>query len=328
MWNPAPIERGPLNLSDVPVPDPGHDEVLIKISACGVCRTDLHVVEGDLPAHKSPLTPGHQIVGTVEKAGDGVQNLKPGDLVGVPWLYQTCGTCDLCKADRENLCADAKFTGYDLDGGYAEYLLAREGFTYPLPKDFPDVQAAPLLCAGVIGYRALQLAQVPEGGRLGLYGFGASAHIVIQLAVHMGYKVYVFSRSEEHRSLAKELGAAWTGPAQDGPPERLHSSIIFAPVGHLVPVALESLEKGGTVSLAGIYMTQIPELNYVKHLYHEKTLRSAANSTRRDVREVLHLAAEIPIRTEVQSFPLEKANEALTLMKDGKIQGAAVLDLS
>ena len=213
---PASIEGSPLNLYDVSVPNPEQGQILIKVSACGVCRTDLHIIEGDLPVHKSPLTPGHQIVGVVEKVGGGGTRFKVGDRVGVPWLNQTCGTCEYCRSDRENLCTDAKFTGYDVDGGYAEYVLAHEDFTYPLPKGFPDIQAAPLLCAGVIGYRALQLAQVPEGGRLGLYGFGASAHIVIQVAVHLGYQVYVFSRSDEHRSLAKQLGAVWTGPAQDG----------------------------------------------------------------------------------------------------------------
>ncbi|MFQ5873186.1 MAG: zinc-dependent alcohol dehydrogenase family protein [Dehalococcoidia bacterium] len=295
--------------------------------AAGLCRTDLHIIEGELPPHKSPLTPGHQIVGVAEGVGEGVSRFEVGGRVGVPWLHRTCGKCEFCLRGKENLCSNALFTGYDVDGGYAQYTLAYEDFAYPIPPGFPDLQAAPLLCAGVIGYRALRLAEVPDEGRLGLYGFGASAHIVIQIAVHLGYRVYVFSRSEEHRKLARELGAVWTGPSQDGPPEKLHSAIIFAPAGNLVPVALEGLEKGGTVALAGIYMSPVPELEYNGHLYHEKTLSSAANSTREDVEEILRLAVEIPIHTEIQAYPLEAANKALSLLKAGAIQGAAVLEV-
>ncbi|MFQ5934742.1 MAG: zinc-binding alcohol dehydrogenase family protein, partial [Dehalococcoidia bacterium] len=274
-----------------------------------------------------PVTPGHQIVGTIEQVGVGVEGVKIGARVGVPWLHQTCGRCDFCRRGSENLCPNALFTGYDVDGGYAQFVLAQKDAIYAIPPGFSDLQAAPLLCAGVIGYRALRLAQVPEGGRLGLYGFGASAHIVIQVAVHLGYRVHVFSRSEEHRKLARELGAVWVGSAQDERPEKLHGSIIFAPVGNMVPVALEALEKGGTVALAGIYMSPVPELDYGRHLYHERALRSVANSTREDVKDLLGLAAEIPVRTEVQAYPLDAANKALALLKEGRMQGAGVLEV-
>lgn len=295
--------------------------------ACGLCHTDLHIIEGELIPHKTPLTPGHQVVGEVEALGEGAGRFGVGDRVGMAWLHHACGKCEFCLVGKENLCESALFTGYDVDGGYAQYTLAYEDFAYAIPADFPDTQAAPLMCAGVIGYRALRLAEVPDGGRLGLYGFGASAHIVIQIAVHLGYRVYVYSRSKEHRMLARELGAVWAGSAQEGAPERLHSAIIFAPAGNLVPPALEGLEKGGTLALAGIYMTPIPELDYTRHLYHEKTLRSVANSTRKDAEELLELAAKIPIRTQVQVYPLDRANEALSLLKAGKIQGAGVLEI-
>ena len=326
--HPAPVTGAPLILQDVPPPGPGPGEIRIKVSACGVCRTDLHIIEGELPPHKSPLTPGHQIVGVVEGLGGGADRFHLGERVGVPWLYRTCGKCQFCASDRENLCPDALFTGYDVDGGYGELAVVHQDFAYPIPPGVSDLQVAPLLCAGVIGYRALHLADVPEGGRLGLYGFGASAHIVIQIAVHRGYRVYVFSRSQGHQALAQRLGAVWTGSARDGAPEKLHSAIMFAPAGDLVPLALEQLERGGTLSLAGIYMSPIPDLDYTRHLYHEKTLRSAANSTRQDVAELLALAAEIPIETRVEAFPLDAANKALLALKEGRIQGAAVLEIS
>ena len=325
--HPAPVAGAPLRLQDTTPSGPGPGEIRIRVSACGVCRTDLHIIEGELPLHKSPLTPGHQIVGVVDSLGDGADRFRVGERVGVPWLYRTCGMCRFCGSDRENLCPDALFTGYDVDGGYGELAVVHQDFAYPIPLGVSDLQVAPLLCAGVIGYRALRLADVPEGGRLGLYGFGASAHIVIQIAVHRGYRVYVFSRSEDHQALAQRLGAVWTGSAQDGAPEKLHSAIMFAPAGNLVPLALEHLERGGTLSLAGIYMSPIPDLDYTRHLYHEKTLRSAANSTRQDVAELLALAAEIPIETQVEAFPLDAANKALLALKEGSIQGAAVLEI-
>ncbi len=326
-YAPAPVERRPLQLTDLPTPDPGPDQVLVRVSACGVCRTDLHVIEGELPSHKSPLVPGHQVVGTVEKLGRGVEGFAIGARVGVPWVHRTCGRCPLCLRGRENLCDAALFNGYDVNGGYAEYVLSHRSFTFPLPDAFPDLQAAPLLCAGVIGYRALCLADVPPGGRLGLYGFGGSAHVVIQIAVHRGLEIYVFSRSEEHGALARDLGASWVGSAKQGPPHKLDASIIFAPVGELIPLALEHLVKGGVLSLAGIYMTPVPVLDYTRHLYDEKVMRSAANSTRQDVRELLELAARVPVLTRVQPHPLEAANDALIDLKQGRINGAVALTL-
>lgn len=324
---PTPVERRPLHLTDQAVPQPGPGQVLVQVSACGVCRTDLHVIEGELPSMKSPLTPGHQVVGTVRELGEGVAAVEVGARVGVPWVHRTCGHCSFCRRGRENLCEAALFNGYTVDGGYADYVLSHESFTFPVPDAFPDLQAVPLLCAGVIGYRALRLADAPSGGRLGLYGFGGSAHIVIQLAVHLGLEVYVFSQSEEHGSLARQLGAVWVGTAQQCLPHKLDSSIMFAPAGELVPLALERLTKGGVLSLAGIYMTPIPTLDYTRHLYDEKVIRSAANSTRRDVEELLALAAEVPVRTHVQPYPLEAANDALIDLKQGRITGAAALTL-
>ncbi len=320
----GPAGEGRLRLVETPVPQVPPEQALVRVTACGVCHTDLHIIEGELPSHRMPVIPGHQVVGTVERSAGAIE---AGTRVGIPWLHTTCGRCRFCIGGKENLCPEATFTGYDIDGGYAQFVAADEKAVYPLPAGLPDLQAAPLLCAGVIGYRSLNLAEVEEGGRLGLYGFGASAHIVIQIAVHLGYRVYVFSRTEEHRRLARELGAVWTGSAADPLPEKLHGAIIFAPAGWLVPAALEALERGGTVSLAGIYMTPVPQLDYSRHLYHEKTLRSVANSTREDVRGMLRLAEEIPIRTEVEDFPLEDANEALVRMKEGRVQGAAVLRL-
>jgi propanol-preferring alcohol dehydrogenase len=297
------------------------------VRACGLCHTDLHTVEGDLPLPRLPLIPGHQIVGLVEAVGQGVSRFRTGDRVGVPWLHSTCGACAYCRRGDENLCDDARFTGYHVDGGYAQYTVVSQDFAYPLPPGFSDIEAAPLLCAGVIGFRALRLSQVRPGQRLGLYGFGASAHVVIQVALHWGCQVYVFTRSEEHRRLARQLGAAWVGRAEDEPPGRLDSAIIFAPAGGLVPHALRVLGKGGTLALAGITMSTIPELDYAL-LYHERTVRSVANSTRQDAEDLLRVAAEIPIRTEVQVFPLPEANRALQLLKQGQIRGAGVLEIA
>ncbi len=323
---PAPIGRSPLEAVEVPKPIPAKGQVRIRVKACGVCHTDLHVVEGELSLKTLSIIPGHQIVGVVESVGEGVTRFVPGERVGVPWLYSTCGNCKFCREGRENLCESALFTGYSVNGGYAQYITVSADFAYPIPGGFSDLAAAPLLCAGVIGYRALRLSAVRPGGRLGLYGFGASAHIVIQIAVHWGCEVYVFSRSEAHRQLARQLGAVWTGRAEDDPPEKLHSAIVFAPVGGLVLEALRVLRKGGTVAHAGVHSSPIPPMDYAL-LYHERTVRSVANSTRQDAEELLRLAAEIPIHTEVQTFSLEEANRALQLLKEGKINGAAVLEV-
>jgi len=325
---PHPIEEKPLVMAEVEKPMPGPQEVRLKILSCGICHTDLHIVEGELPSKKLPVIPGHQIVGMVESVGKKVTRFMVGDKVGVAWLNSTCGKCEFCLEGKENLCDKAGFTGYDVDGGYAEYTVVSQDFVYPIPKGFSDVEAAPLLCAGVIGFRALRLSEIEKGGRLGLFGFGASAHIVIQIARHWGCQVYVFTRGEEHRKLARDLGAVWAGGAEDTPPAKMQSAIIFAPAGRLVLDALRVLGKGGTLALAGIYMTQIPEMDYQKHLYYEKTVRSVANSTRKDAEALLKVAAEIPIRAEVQEFPLAEANRALMLLKQGKIQGAGVLRVS
>lgn len=322
-----PIEHHPLMLVELPEPIPGPGELRLRVQACGLCRTDLHMIEGDLPLPKLPIVPGHQIVGVVDRVGDGVMRFREGDRLGVPWLYATCGRCSFCQRDQENLCDAARFTGYHVNGGYGEFVIAQEAFAHPLPTAISAEHAAPLLCAGVIGFRALRLSEVRPGERLGLYGFGGSAHIAIQVAVHWGCEVYVFTRSEAHRALARQLGADWAGQAEDDPPGLLDSAVIFAPVGRLVLQALRALRKGGTISLAGITMSPIPELDYAL-LYQERTVRSVANSTRQDVLDLLRLAVEIPIRTEVNTFPLQQANQALQLLKQSRFDGAGVLTLS
>jgi propanol-preferring alcohol dehydrogenase len=322
---PKPAEENPLELRELPLPAPGVGEIRIRVHACGICRTDLHTVEGDLPLRKTPLVPGHQIVGVVDAVGAGVRALREGDRVGVAWVYWTCGECAYCRKGQENLCDKARFTGYHVDGGYAEATVVPESFAYPLPEGFTDLEVAPLLCAGIVGYRSFWLSNVQPGERLGLYGFGASAHIILQVARHLGCEVYVFTRTESHRVLAKELGAVWVGEAKDTPPAQLDAAIIFAPAGPLVLEALRVLRKGGTVSLADITMTPIPQIDYDSLLYHERILRSVANSTREDGRDFLRLAAEIPVRTEIEIFDLEQANQALQAMKHSKIQGAGVL---
>jgi len=324
--NPRPINQNPLALVETPAPEPAVHEIRLQIRTCGICHTDLHVVEGDLPPQKQPVIPGHQIVGVVEALGDDVQRFKIGDRVGVPWLNRTCGTCVFCQRGKENLCENAQFTGYRVDGGFAEYIVVHEDFAYAIPETFSPAAAAPLLCAGVIGYRALRLSGIQSDQRLGLFGFGASAHIVIQIARHWTCEVFVFSRSAAHRKLAEALGAAWTGSAEATAPAKLDGAIIFAPAGWIVHAALRNLQKGGTVALAGIHMSPIPEMNYGL-IYHERTLRSVANSTRDDVRELLQLAATIPLRTEVEVFPLLEANRALQLLKAGQINGAGVLEI-
>ena len=321
----APIDQNPLELVDLSIPEPDSEEILLRVKFCGICHTDLHTVEGELPEVKLPIIPGHQVVGVVEKVGKNTSRFKEGDRLGVAWLYSACGECAFCQRENENLCETARFTGYNVNGGYAEYIVVPEKFAYPIPGIFSDEEAAPLLCAGIIGYRALRLSEIKSGQRLGLYGFGASAHVAIQVAVHWDCKVYVFTRSEEHRELASKLGAVWTGTSKDEPSSKMDSSIIFAPAGELVLDALRVLDKGGTLALAGIYMTPIPEMDYVKYLYHERTLRSVANATRQDGEELLRIAAEIPIRTTTQAFPLGEANKVLNLLKAGKISGAAIL---
>jgi propanol-preferring alcohol dehydrogenase len=322
---PGPIAEKPLKMADLPPPAPGPGQVLVQVNVCGLCHTDLHTVEGELALQRLPLIPGHQVVGRVAELGPGVKGLKPGDRVGLAWLGRTCGSCSFCQSGRENLCPEAQFTGLHLDGGYAELAAAYADFVYPLPQGLSDEAAAPLLCAGIIGYRALRLSDIKPGGRLGLIGFGASAHLAIQVARHWHCRVYVFTRSPGHQKLAKDLGAAWAGNIQETPSTLLDSAIIFAPAGDLVPEALKLLDRGGTLALAGIYMSAIPSLDYEKHLYYEKTVRSVTASTRRDGRELLELAAEIPIVTKTMSFPLEEANEALGLLKAGRIDGAGVL---
>jgi propanol-preferring alcohol dehydrogenase len=323
----APIEDSPLVLSELPKPDPGPGQIRIRVRVCGVCHTDLHTVEGELELPKLPLVPGHQIVGVVDRLGAGVTHFQVGDRVGVPWLHRACGQCDYCRRGDENLCASAQFTGLHVDGGYAEYTLAPADFAYPIPDVFSDAEASPLLCAGIIGYRSLWLSEIQPGQRLGLYGFGASAHIAIQVARHWGCEVYVFTRTESHRQLACELGAAWVGDARDDPGVRMHGSITFAPAGWIVPEALRVLDKGGTLAINAIHMSPIPEMPY--HLiYHERSVRSVANSTRQDAEELLKVAAEIPVRTEVQTFPLEAANQALQALEASQIDGAAALHIS
>jgi alcohol dehydrogenase, propanol-preferring len=314
----------PLTLEDVAIPQPGDRQVLIQVNACGVCRTDLHIVDGELTRPKLPLIPGHQIAGTVVDVGAGVDQFSPGDAVGVPWLGWTCGRCAFCQSGRENLCDAARFTGYDIDGGYAEYAVADQRFCFPIPGGYPDLQAAPLLCAGLIGYRALSMAG--DARRVGLYGFGNAAHIITQVAAWQGREVYAFTRpgDEASQSFARELGAAWASGTDASPPEPIEAAIIFAPAGELVPLALRHTAKGGIVVCAGIHMSDIPSFPY-EILWGERVVRSVANLTRQDGVEFLRIAPQIPVRTEVEEFPLEQANEALDALRAGHIQGAAVL---
>jgi propanol-preferring alcohol dehydrogenase len=314
----------PLRAAEVPVPEPGPEQVLLRVHACAVCRTDLHVVSGELADPKLPLIPGHQIVGAVEEVGGRVDRFAVGDRVGVPWLGYTDGACRYCLTGRENLCDNARFTGYQMDGGYAGYTVADHRFCFPIPEGYPDLQAAPLLCAGLIGYRSLRAAGDAE--RLGLYGFGASAHIIVQVAVHQGREVFAFTRDgdEEGQSFARELGAAWAGGSFESPPEELDAAIIFAPVGALVPAALRAVARGGVVVCAGIHMSDIPSFPY-EILWGERTVRSVANLTRRDGEEFLSLAPEVPVHTRVAPFPLAEANEALDSLREGRFSGAAVI---
>ncbi|MBM3298591.1 MAG: zinc-dependent alcohol dehydrogenase family protein, partial [Deltaproteobacteria bacterium] len=310
-----PVHHKPLTMAELPRPVPGTGEVLLRVSACGVCHTDLHTVEGDLDLPKLPLIPGHQVVGRVEARGPEANRFAIGERVGVTWFFSSCGDCPFCMEGRENLCPKAKFTGYHADGGYSEYMVVPQGSAFPVPEVFSDEEATPLLCGGVIGYRALRLSEVKPCEKLGLYGFGNSAHVVIQIAVRNNCRVHVFTRSRKHQELALELGAVWVGTAEDSPAEPMDASIIFAPAGPLVPKALQTLAKGGTLALAGITMTPIPEMDY-NLIYGERTVRSVANTTRLDAEELLREAAEIPIRTVVETFPLEDANKVLLMMKE------------
>jgi propanol-preferring alcohol dehydrogenase len=321
----SPVEEKPLRLVELPDPSPGPGEIRVRISACGVCRTDLHVIEGDLPQHTLPIIPGHQAVGVVDVLGTGTSAFAAGDGVGIAWLRGTCGDCTYCRRGDENLCPDSRYTGYHEHGGYAELAVVPEGFAYRIPDGFDEMQAAPLLCAGIIGYRALERAEVPAGGRLALYGFGSSASVVMQIALHRGFEVHVVTRGESHRQLAREMGAHWVGEPGEAPPVEADSAIIFAPAGEIVPEALRGIRKGGTVAMAGIYMTPVPELDYEAHLFHEKSLRSVEANTREDGRSLLREAAEVPVRARVTPFPLEEANEALIRLKNDQIDGSAVL---
>ncbi len=323
----SPVENKPLELVEIPVPEPKANQLLVKVSACGVCHTELDEIEGRLKP-KLPVILGHEIVGQVESLGSEATKFKIGDRVGIAWIHSACGKCRFCREDNENLCPEFRGTGCNTDGGYAEYTVISEDFAYPVPDRFSDSQAAPLLCAGAIGFRDLRLSGIKPGQSLGLFGFGASAHIVLQVAKYRGCQVYVFTRSEKHRNLAKKLGAVWTGKAEDDPPQKVDCAIDFTPVGETVPNALRVLGKGGRLVIAVIRKRNpIPPLDYARLLWDEKEIKSVANITRRDARDFLPLAAQIPIIPEVQEFKLEEANEALILLKEGKIQGAAVLKM-
>jgi propanol-preferring alcohol dehydrogenase len=321
----APIETAPLHLRELPAPEPGPGEVRVHVRCCGICRTDLHVIEGDLPRRKLPVIPGHQVVGVVDKLGADCAELQIGQRVGIAWLRQTCGACTFCRRGRENLCESSRYTGYHADGGYAEYAVVPEAFAYPIPDAFPDVAAAPLLCAGIIGYRALKRCKLPDGGLLALYGFGSSAHIVFQIAKHRGCRVFVVSRGAGHQALAQSMGADWTGSDPASMPEKVDSAIIFAPAGGLVPGALKALSKGGTLALAGIYMTDIPSLNYEDHVFYERDIHSVTANTREDGHGLLAEAARIPLCPHTATYPLEDANRALQDLKADRIQGSGVL---
>lgn len=321
---PGRIEENPLEYGELAEPVPGPGEVLVRVHVCGVCRTDLHVIEGELPPRKSPVIPGHQIVGTVQRSGAGAQRFPEGARVGIAWLHKTDGTCRYCRRGEENLCDAPLFTGYSVDGGYADNVVAPETFVYPIPEGFPDEQAAPLLCAGIIGYRCLKMAGLVSGAKLGFYGFGAAAHVAIQVANHWGVDVYASTRDTRHQKLAMDLGAKWAGGTVEPPPVKLDAAIVFAPAGAIVPEALKALRKGGRLILGGIHMSDIPTFAY-ELLYQERMIRSVANNTRRDGEEFLNLAAQIPIHTHVRAYPLREANLALNALKNDAIPGAAVL---
>ncbi len=324
---PRAVGESPLRLTQVPVPAPHPGEVLVRVRACGVCRTDLHVVEGDLAPHRSPVVPGHEVVGEVVQLGPGTRRFTLGDRIGIAWLRGTCGSCRWCRSGRENLCPASEYTGWDADGGYAEYAAVPEAFAYGLPASFSDEQAAPLLCAGIIGYRALRRAAVPPGGRLGIYGFGASAHLTAQVAIAQGAEVHVITRGERGQQLARDLGAASAGGPAAVPPVPLDSAIIFAPAGELVPLALEALGPAGTLALAGIHMSDVPPLDYQRHLFREKSVRSVTSNTRRDGEELMVLAERLRVRVETTPVPFDEADRALADLAADRVRGAAVLVL-
>lgn len=322
---PGPVAEHPLIFESVLLPEIGANDLLVRVSACGVCRTDLHVAEGDLPVHRAGVVPGHEVVGVVHRVGPAVEGFVPGDRVGVPWLRSTCGRCRYCLRGDENLCPNSRYTGWDDDGGYAEFVGVPAPFALPLPDGYDDVELAPLLCAGIIGYRALKRAAVPEGGRLGIYGFGGSAHIAAQVAMARGVEVHVMTRSEEARTLARDLGAASVQGATDAPPVPLDSAILFAPVGELVPPALEALDRGGILSIAGIHLTDVPPLNYERNLFYEREIRSVTANTREDAREFLGFAGRHRIRVATMRYGLAEADRALRDLANDRVRGAAVL---
>jgi propanol-preferring alcohol dehydrogenase len=322
---PGPMESRPLRLGSREIPRPGGDEILVRVEACGVCRTDLHLAEGDLATHRDHAVPGHEVIGRVVERGDAVEDYDTGDRVGIAWLRSTCGTCRYCMAGSENLCPQAQFTGWDHDGGFAEYATVRATFAYRIPDVLTTLEAAPLLCSGIIGYRALRRAALPPGGRLGIYGFGASAHITAQIALFEGARVHVMTRSEDAQRLAIELGCHSAGDATAVPPEPLDSAILFAPVGWLVPVALRALDRSGTLAIAGIYLSAIPELDYASELFEERQLRSVTANTRKDGNELLDIAVRIPIRPTIQPYPFDAADVALSDIAGDRLTGAAVL---
>jgi propanol-preferring alcohol dehydrogenase len=319
------IDSSPLRLEDVPDPTPAAGEVRVRVNVCAICRTDLHVIEGDLPAVRLPIIPGHQVVGRIDAVGAGVSGLRAGQRVGIAWLRETCGRCRFCTSGRENLCEFARFTGYHADGGYAEYSIVRADFAYELPELFEDVHVAPLLCAGIIGYRALKRSGLQPGGKLAIFGFGSSAHIVLQLARRRGCEVFVVSGTQQHQEFARELGAAWAGADVAAMPAKADAAIVFAPSGAVVPPALESLDRGGTVALAGIHMSPIPSLDYDRLLQNERDIHPVTANTRADARELLAEAARVPVRVNTTTYPLVEANRALLDMKQGRIDGTGVL---
>jgi propanol-preferring alcohol dehydrogenase len=324
---PGKIESAPLAYTNVAMSEPGTGEVRVRVLCCGVCRTDLHVIEGELAPQKSPVIPGHQVVGLVEKLGVGATKWRVGDRVGVAWLYSADGICRFCTSERENLCDAPEFTGYTRDGGYAEFVVANENFIYAIPAEFTALEAAPLLCAGIIGFRSLKLADLPRGGRIGFYGFGAAASLAIQVALARGAEVFASTRDERHQKLALEMGAKWAGGTFDAPPKKLDAAIVFAPAGEIVPAALAALDKGGVLVLGGIHMSPIPSFSY-DILYQERVIRSVANNTRDDGREFLQVAASIPIKARTEIFPLSEANRALNSLKNDAIRGEAVLHVA
>ena len=322
---PGPIDDHPLALVELPTPEPDPNQIRVRVLTCGVCRTDLHLAEGDLAPRRPRVVPGHEVVGIVDRAGRDAHRFAEGDRVGVPWLAHTCGVCRFCTAGRENLCVAPRFTGWDVDGGYAEYLVADQDYVYALPSGFDDVHAAPLLCAGIIGYRALRQSQCPPGGRLGIYGFGGSAHLAAQVALAEGTRVHVLTRAEDAQRLALELGASSAAGAADAPPEPLDAAVLFAPVGTLVPPALEALDRGGTLAIAGIHLSDVPTLDYQRHLFQERTLRSVTANTRDDGRAFLQTAADIHMHVAATPYAFEQANEALRDLAHDRVNGAAVL---